>query len=62
MIEVYVFEDKDGNPDGFSTQNAIEAKEYAERRSLVWYVNKYEFSDSELVQDFTEDEGEEDNG
>ena len=59
MIEVYVFEDKDGNPDGYSTQNAREAKEYAEKWELLWCVNKYVLSDSEVVQDFTpEDEGE----
>ena len=53
MIEVYVFEDKDGNPDGYSTQNAREAKEYAEKWGLLWCVNKYVFSDSEVVEDFT---------
>jgi hypothetical protein len=53
MIEVYVFEDKDGNPDTYTTQDARKAKEYAEKWELLWCVNKYVFSDSEVVQDFT---------
>ena len=60
-IEVYVFEDKDGNPDGWQTQNGVEAKEYAQKWGLVWIALTYEYSDREVVQDFTpEDEGEED--
>ncbi len=60
MIEVYVFEDKDGNPDTHTTQDTREAKEYAEKWELVWCVNKYVFSDSEVVEDFTVKDTEED--
>ena len=60
MLEVYYFTDKDGNLDGYTTEDPIEAKEYAKAWELVWCVNIYKFSDSEVVEDFTVEDTEED--
>lgn len=51
-IERYVFEDKDGNRDEFTTFDAKEAKEYAYDNEMLWLAETYEFSDSEIVKDF----------
>lgn len=55
-ISVYTFEDADGNEQEYSTQNSIEAKEYASKYNLRVVDNEYEWSDSSLVAewDFTE--------
>lgn len=59
-IEVYVFEDKDGNLKEWQTQNRVEAKEYAQKWGLVWIAITYEYSDREVVQDFTREDDKED--
>ena len=63
MLEVYVFEDKDGNEDSFETMDAREAKAYAVANNRKWIARQFEFSHSELVEDYTEtddDEAEDD--
>jgi hypothetical protein len=55
-IEVYVFEDADGNPFGsYATTNVKDAKEYALDAGLRVVARVYEFSHSEPVPewDFT---------
>ena len=52
-IEIFSFEDKDGNESGFTTFDAGEAMQYAEKNKLKCIANVFEFSDSELVEDFT---------
>lgn len=56
-IEVFTFEDADGNEAGsFSTQSATEAKEHARRNGYRVRANTFEWADSELVDawDWTE--------
>ena len=55
-IEVYSFEDKEGLDQGFTTQDPEEAKEHAQKYSLKWIANIFEFADSELVEDYTSQE------
>jgi hypothetical protein len=53
-IEVYTFEKKNGEQaTDWTTQNPAEAREYGEQNGYMVIANKYEFSDSELVWDFT---------
>jgi hypothetical protein len=52
-IEVYTFEDKDGAEQGYVTQDIEEARRYARRYQLRLIANEYEWSDSELVEDHT---------
>ena len=52
-IALYGFEDAEGNPQTFTTFNASEAREYAQKYGLRWIVNIYEWQDSDLVEDFT---------
>lgn len=52
-IEVYSFENKEGVPHDFTTQDADQARVYAQENGLKWIANIYEFSDSELVEDYT---------
>ena len=34
-VEVYIFEDAEGTPDTFTTTNATEAREYAQRAEVL---------------------------
>jgi hypothetical protein len=52
-LEMYTFEDGDGHTVEFTTQNFQEAKEYAITHSLKLIANTYEFSDSEVLADYT---------
>lgn len=58
-IEVYAFEDADGNPDEFTTMDAREAKSYAIANNRKWIARQYEYADSELVEDYTETDDDE---
>ena len=51
-ITVYSFEDAAGNDMGWTTQDYREAKRHAAEFNLAVIANKFEFSDSELVDDF----------
>jgi len=54
-IEVYTFEDADGDAFGsWTTQDISEARHYAIRHRLRIIANVYEWTDSELVEDYTE--------
>jgi len=55
-IEVYTFEDEGGNSQDWSTQDSKQAKRYGRQRGFKVIANTYEFSDSELVWDFTSKE------
>lgn len=58
-MEIYVFEDTDGNECGSSTTDAGKARQYAQENGLRWIAYTYEFVDSELVEDYTnENDGE----
>jgi len=52
-IEVYTFEDKEGNESDYSTQDYQEAEEYAKEYGYMIIANIYEWQDSELVKDYT---------
>jgi hypothetical protein len=52
-IEVYCFENKDGSEDTYTTTNPAEAKVRAMKYAQKVIARKYEYSDSELVWDFT---------
>jgi hypothetical protein len=56
-ITVYTFEDSAGE-DTFTTQNPTEAKDRGQRYGMRVIANEYEYSDSEVVWDFTEDDSE----
>lgn len=58
-IELYVFEDEEGTLDTFTTLDADEARNYAQRNNRRWIAQTYEYADSEVVEDFTK---ENDNG
>lgn len=54
-IEVYTFEDRDGNEFGtFTTRDIREAKEYARKYGLRIVARIFEYVDSELVEDYTD--------
>jgi hypothetical protein len=53
-IEVYTFENKYGDEDTYHTQNANDAREYAQKYNLRWIANTFVWDDSELVEDYTE--------
>ena len=53
QVEVYVFEDAAGCESGWTTQDPVEAREYAEKYRLKCIARIFEYSDSELVEDFT---------
>jgi hypothetical protein len=56
-IEVYSFERAEGEPFGsFTTQDITEAQEYARTNGLRIIANVYEWSDSELIEDYTTEE------
>lgn len=53
-VTVYTFEDADGqSADDYSTQDYQEAHAYAQKNQYMLIGNEYEWSDSELVEDFT---------
>lgn len=54
-IEVYAFEDKDGeSASDWTTQDVREAREFAAQHRYKLIARQYEYTDSELVEDFTE--------
>ena len=52
-VTVYTFEDEDGSEQVWTTQNPVEARDYARLNQLKMIANEYEYSDSEVVEDFT---------
>lgn len=54
-ITVYSFENANGPFGSYTTQNINDAREYGRNNALKVIANEYEFSDSELVEDFTND-------
>lgn len=58
-IAVYTFEDRDGNEQGWQTQDYHEAETWASKNAMRVIENTYEWADSELVDDFTGGEEEE---
>jgi len=59
-LYVYTFEDGDGNSFGsWSTSDYEEAKGYAMENRYRVIANRYDWADSEVVNDFTPDEDEE---
>ncbi len=58
-VQLYGFEDAEGNEDSFTTFSAIEAKAYAEEHRLKWISFEYVYSDHEVVMDFTPQEEDE---
>lgn len=52
-IERYGFEDKDGNPQSFMTNDLKIAHAYAQERDLKVTAYVFEMTDSELVEDYT---------
>jgi hypothetical protein len=55
-IEQYVFEDADGQESTWTTFCPTKAKDYAREHGLKCIAVTYEFVDSELVWDFTQQE------
>ena len=53
-ISLYTFEDASGSEQTFTTFNAAEAKETAERNGWKCYDNEYEYSDRNPAWDFTD--------
>lgn len=54
-LELYVFEGATGDGlETFTTLDADEARNYAQKYSLKWLAQIYEYSDTELVEDFTD--------
>jgi len=51
-IERYLFEDADGVEVAWSTYDATEAREYAKEHGYAMIAHTYEWSDSELVEDY----------
>ena len=63
-VTVYTFEQKDGTRLDLWTFDAQEADQYARDHSLMLIENTYTWEDSELAEDYTgsdEDEEEEEN-
>ena len=52
-IEIYTFEDVNGKRRDHTTQDPTEARNYAKHHELKWIALTYEFTDSELVEDYT---------
>ncbi len=52
-ITVYSFESKDGTEDTFTTVDVHEARERARRYRMKLIANEYEWTDSEVIEDFT---------
>jgi hypothetical protein len=56
-IEVYAFEDKNGESvTDWTTQDIREAREYAQENKCVLVARQYEYTDSEVVEDYSEDD------
>ena len=51
-IELYVFEDAEGDIDTFTTFDADEARNYALRYQRRWVAQIFEYADSQVVEDF----------
>lgn len=45
-IYVYTFEDVNGNPDGYETQDKDEATNYAIKHEMLIICNEYEWTDN----------------
>src|SRR4051794_3901243 len=54
MIELYSFEDKDGHTLSFLTRDMKEARDYARENGLKWFSHRYGFSDTQLMEDYTQ--------
>jgi magnesium-transporting ATPase (P-type) len=53
-IEIYTFEDADGNPaTDWHTQDYSEAHDHAAAHGYRLIANTYQWADSELIEDFT---------
>lgn len=52
-ITVYSFEDADGEVGSFTTLDAVKARDRALQHHLRVIANDYEWSDSEVVWDYT---------
>ena len=59
QVELYAFEDENGELDTYTTFNVNEAREYAKQNKRKLIAQIFEYSDSELVEDYTESEQEE---
>jgi len=60
-VEIYTFEDADGNSfTDWETQDMGEARAFAQEHQLRLIANTYEWSDSEMIEDYTETEDDED--
>ncbi len=55
QVELYVFEDSAGRETTFTTYNPIEAKNHAASQGLRCIARVFEYSDSEVAWDYTED-------
>ena len=53
-VERYLFEDAEGIEQGFATFDADEARHYAQQNNLRVIAHTYEWSDSEVVWDYTD--------
>lgn len=53
MITVYTFEDANGSEAGWTTGDYREARAYAAKHGYKVIANEYEWTDSEVVDDFT---------
>lgn len=53
-VEIYSFEAKDGSRQDFTTMDPDEARRFASDNHLIWIANIFEFADSELVEDYSE--------
>jgi len=53
-VEKFIFEDAEGNESAYTTYDSVKAKEFAIRNHFRCIANKFEFSDSEVVYDYTE--------
>ena len=54
MISLYTFEDSTGTPDTYHTYNVFEAEERARKYQQRVIANEYEWTDSEVIFDFTD--------
>lgn len=55
-VHLYRFESADGAEGTYTTFNYLDARDHAIRYKLKLIEETYEYSDSELVEDFTESE------
>jgi len=55
-IEVYAFEDRNGESvSDFTTQDIAEARKFAAGLRCVLVARQYEYTDSEVVEDYSEE-------